>query len=154
MGKLSFQKLIELCEFNIEKKYVADCMDILKNHNCIFEPGIIEEHSHLSSLYKLRLKIAKKEWQPGSNFIEDFERCISSLQISESTDIGITSLYGDYLSFLIFYEPITNIILGILKTEALETISNIEQNKIDIKLKGYSSTAEKYSKGKFVGDWK
>jgi hypothetical protein len=152
MEKLSFQDFIELCELNIDKKYVKECIEIAKNQDCIFVSGIIMEQDYTSSLYSLRLEIAKDIKRRSESYLQDFEDCVINLKNSSSLLLGITSIYGNESHFMIFYEPGTKVILGVLKSDSdLITVENFNTETINM---GYSSDAEKYSKGILIRDWK
>lgn len=152
MEKLTFQKFIELCELNIDKKHIKDCIEILRNQDCIFVSGIIMEQDYISSLYNLRLEIAKENNHRSDSYIQDFEDCVFNLKNSTSIFLGITSIYSNKHHFMIFHEPEIKVILGTLKSNSdLNSVENYNTETIN---SGYSSNAEKYSKGVFIHDWK
>ena len=72
---------------------------------------------HISSLYALRLRIAKKSGRLGSDAINDYEKTAMNLQDSKSKELGIIWVYTDHISYLVFYEPDNGKILGVLKSK-------------------------------------
>ncbi|WP_153796819.1 hypothetical protein [Foetidibacter luteolus] len=154
MEKLTFQQLNILCDLNADKKYVRDCLQVLRHEDCIFENGIIMPRDHIASLYSFRFNSAKDAGNLKEDYLLDFKNCVDELNKSESDLLGITSVYGDNISFLIFFEPDSKTILGLLKSKSPSGIKSIEQNATDTINRGFSSNAEKYSKGAFVRDWK
>jgi len=154
MENLTFQELNILCDLNADKKYVRDCLQVLRNEDCIFEKGIIMPRDHIASLYSFRFNNAKDAGNLNEDYLMDYKNCVDELNKSESDFLGITSVYGDNISFLIFFEWDSKTILGLLKSRNLSDIKSIEQNAADTKDRGFSSSAEKYSNGTFVRDWK
>ena len=154
MNKLSFHELNIMCDLNIDKKYVSDCLQILKNEECIFESGIVMVREHIASLYSLRYDNAKEAGKLSDANLNDYKNCVINLNNSKAEFLGITTIYSENNSFLIFYEPEIKLILGILKSDCLLDLKNLEENQTDTINKGYSSNAERYSKGKFIRDWK
>jgi hypothetical protein len=154
MDKLSFQELNSICDLNIDKKYVIDCQQILKNEECIFESGIIKSREHVAELYSFRYNNANEGGKLSKTNLNDFKNCVTNLNNSKAEFLGVTSIYGANNSFLIFYEPDRKIILGILKSNNLFDLNKLEENQTATVQKGYSSSAEKYAKGKFIRDWK
>jgi len=154
MEKLTFQQLNDICNLNTDKKYVADCLQILKHQDCIFETGIIMPHDQIASLYSLRFDNAKEAGKLSNDYLMDYKICVDQLDKSKSDFLGITSIYSDNFSFLVFYEPGSKMILGVLKSKNTFGIKSVEENATDTINKGFSSSAEKYSKGTFIRDWK
>ncbi|MEO6233350.1 MAG: hypothetical protein ABJB11_08235 [Ferruginibacter sp.] len=154
MDKLTFQQLNFLCDLNVDKKYVKDCIQILKHQDCIFETGIIMPHDHIASLYNARFNNAKEGGKLTIDNLTDYENCVDRVNKSKSKFLGITSVFSDQNSFLIFYEPDNKIILGVLKSKNSSDIKDIEESATDSKKLGYSSSTEKYSKGIFIRNWK
>lgn len=153
MYNFSFRTLENLCIKNIGSNYVHECLDIQKNSDCIFHSGIIGTKDHIATLYNLRFEIAKELNSFTDNYLRDFENCVFNLKNSTSKDLGITILYSEYNCFIIFYEPYTETILGVLKGDNPEGLKKIEINNLATISKGYSSGIQKYSKGQLVETW-
>lgn len=154
MDKLTFQHLNSICELNIEKKHVSKCLQLLQHEDCIFDSGIIMPQDHIASLYEFRFNNAKESGRLESEFLLDYKNCVDQLNLSTSDFLGITSVYGENIVFMIFYEPHNKMILGVLMSKTSESIESIEEHASEIVGKGLSSGNEKYSKGIFVRDWK
>lgn len=155
MDKLSFKAFNELCQLNLDKKYVQELSEIITNSDCYFEPGIVMPQDHIASLYKLRLKIAKDHGKFDDDYINNYEITVSNLQDSKSKELGITWLDTDNDgSYLIFYEPDHLNILGILKAKNVRSEQSTEKGNTDVVNKGHSSGCQKYSKGELVIDLK
>jgi hypothetical protein len=154
MDNLTFQEFNILCNLNIHKKHVIDCLQILNNEDCIFHSGIIMSKDHISSLYSLRFGIAQQSGKLSDEYLNDFKYCVANLDSSKSELLGLTFFFSDKGSYLVFYEPDTKVILGILKSESSRNIKSIEENTADAISKGHSSSAEKYSKGRIIKNWK
>lgn len=129
MNKLTFQQLNILCDLNIDRKHVEECIQVLKNEDCIFESGIVMPRNHISSIYNLRFSIAKESGNFSKDFLADYQECIIQLDKSKAGFLGITSIHGDNKSFLIFYEPDAKKILGILKLKSEFNIKNLEEKQ-------------------------
>ena len=153
MKKLSFQDFKELCKLNMNKRHIVECMDTIKNADCLFHSGIVMPKDQISSLYNLRLQIAKEKNSLSEDYIRDFEDCVSQLKLSTSKELAITTLYGESEAFIIFYEPETKIILGVLKPINSMGLKKMEENNTETITKGYSSSFEKYSRGVFIKNW-
>jgi hypothetical protein len=117
MDKLSFKDFEELCEANMDKRHIDECVDVIKNNECLFFPGIVMPNSHIASLYALRLEIAKENNKLGDEYIDDFEDVVANLKKSTSKDLAITSVFGERHGYMIFYEPVTKRILGAIKSK-------------------------------------
>ena len=113
--KLSFKQFNQLCDQNSEAKYVNECIDIIKNKECLFHPGISSPYDRALSLYELRLSIAKDGNRHDVNYLADFEALVENIRNKKSDYIGITSISGNDFSYLVFYEPNSQLILGILR---------------------------------------
>ena len=151
MDKLSFQVFIELCQLNLDKKYVQELFGITTNSDCYFHSGIVMPQDHIASLYKLRLKIAKDHGKFDDDYINDYEITVSNLQDSNSNELGITWLdTDDDVSYWIFYEPDHLNILGILKTKTASNEQSTERDNSNAINKVHSPGCQKYSKGELV----
>jgi hypothetical protein len=156
MDKLSFKAFNELCQLNLDKKYVRELIEIVTHSDCYFHSGIVMPQDHIASLYKLRFEIAKETGKKDEDYLNDFERTVSNLQDSKSKESGITWLdTGTNGSYLIFYEPDHLNILGVLKVTAKSTSrqQSTEMGNTDTDMKKYSSGRQKYSKGVLVEEW-
>jgi hypothetical protein len=154
MDKLTFQEFNILCNLNSDKKHVIDCIKVLNDEDCIYQSGIIMSKDHIASLYSLRFDIAQQSGKLSDEYLNDFKYCVASLDSSKSEHLGLTTICSDKGSYLVFYEPDTKVILGILKSENSLNIKSIEENTTEAINKGHSSSAEKYSKGRFIKNWK
>jgi hypothetical protein len=118
MNKLTLDAFIELCQLNKNKKYVQELCEITRISECYFEPGVVMPQDQIASLYKLRLDIAKEHRKFDDDYIEDFERTVLNLQNSKSKNLGVAWVNTENdSSYLIFYEPESFKILGILKSK-------------------------------------
>jgi hypothetical protein len=151
---LTFKQLNYICDANVDVKYVKDCVQLLKYEDCIFHSGVIMERDRIASLYGLRFTIAEESKTLSEIYLTDFGNCVRNLNESKSDVVGITWINGDNKSFFIFYEPITKVILGILKSEYPPGIKATEDYATGVVNSGYAAGSEKYSKGKFVRNWK
>ncbi len=147
MEKLSFEGLQKFFELNLDKKHVSDAIKIIDSSDCLFFPGIITPQKHMASLYSLRLEIAKERSTLGLEYLSDYEKTVANLSTSSSESLGLAGVYSNSNSFLIFFEPETRKILGVLKSTSNEhTIAMM--NSPD-EGEGF----EKYSKGQLVKEW-
>lgn len=151
---MTFEGLKSLCEANLNEKYISECLALLLNGECIFYPGIEMGHSHLTSLYQFRLKMATNRAIASEEYLEDFACSVKRLTESTSEFIGISTVYGDRKGFFIFYEPDNMVILGVLIPDNPSDLKAIEENINNNFFKGCSSDAEKYCQGVFVRNWK
>jgi hypothetical protein len=111
-------------------------------------------YEHILSLYKLRLSIAENsENQHEPNYLPDFRRTIENIEGIQSALIGILSLYGETFSYVVFYAPEMQKILGILKVTSKSSLTDKENHNTETIARGMSSSSEKYSKGKFIRNW-
>jgi hypothetical protein len=150
--KLSFKQLNQLCDQNLEAKYATECIDIIKNKECLFHPGISLPYDNALSLYELRLRIAKDGNRQDVNYLADFEALIENIRNKKSDYIGITSIYGNDFLYAIFYEPNSQLILGILR--GVSSMTDAENLTTEHVASGSTSGKEKYSKGIFMGYWR
>ena len=154
MDKLSFKPFNELCQLNLDKKYVQEIFEIITNSDCYFQSGIVMAQDHIASLYKLRLQIAKDRGKFDGDYINDYEITVSNLQDSQSKELGITWLdTDDNGSYLIFYEPEQLKILGVLKAKKSSGEKTAEATDSDLINKGHSLGRQKYSKGELAKPW-
>ncbi len=73
-------------------------------------------YDRMFSLYSLRLEIAKDNIRD-TDYIRDFEYTIENMKKIKSNDIGLVSLHADVYSYIVFYEPDNEIIIGILRSK-------------------------------------
>lgn len=147
MEYLTFEQLVYMCEQNKHKQHVALCLDLLTNQTCIFIDGIREAKGHIADLYRFRYEMVMEQASVTTTYLTDFENCVKQLEQSTSPLLGITDIIGDSHSYLIFYEPDTNDILGVLVYASVEGIAQHEAYVNDVVAKGYSCSGEKYEKG-------
>jgi hypothetical protein len=150
MKELSFKLLQQLCESNVDKRHVRECLEAIKNSEGLFFPGIVMPNDHIASLYELRLGIAKERSSFGKDYIRDFEYTVANLQASSSEQLALAGLYARESNFLIFYEPDTKTILGVLKTTNIRDLNTKEQSTEEIINKYASPGLQKYCKGELV----
>ena len=122
MEKLSFLDFTRLCELNVQKKYVSECLNYIKNEDCLYRTGIVMPYDRTLSLYQLRLKIAKDSDKADPNYILDFEGIVQNMEQVRSESVGITTLFANEFSYCIFYEPKGLLILGILRGGGYKSI--------------------------------
>ena len=144
MRGISFIELQELCELNLDKQHVSCAFGTINNSDCLFFSGIIMPQKHIASLYKLRFENAKERSLLDQEYLSDYEKTVANLNTSRSENLGLAGVYSIKNDFLIFFEPDTKKILGILKSKpndhTLEMVAN--PNKV--------SSFGKYSKGILV----
>src|SRR4051794_17638818 len=102
MDKLSFKEFQELCEGNMDKRHIDECVDILKNKECFFFSGIVMPNRQIASLYTLRLEIAKENNKLGDEALQDYEDAVANLNKSDSKDLALASLFSERDSYMIF----------------------------------------------------
>ncbi|GAA4731072.1 hypothetical protein [Flavisolibacter ginsenosidimutans] len=124
---LTFETLDTICQLNIDKDYVADCLKIMREEKCFFFDGVVLPQEHTASLYRLRLEIKKDNKNPNHQLITDWEKAVVNIENSKSRNIGLTSIIGEVDNFLIFYEPFTRKILGVSKTKSSDVFQNLEK---------------------------
>jgi len=151
---LSFIQFKQLCEQNSQAKYVSECVFTMENEDCLFHPGAVMPHDHMLRVYKVRLSIAMENGLHVPTYISDFKQIIENIEGLQSDFIGVLHLSSENFSFIIFYEPDRQKILGILKPANKGSLAEEEDYNTEIINRGMSSGTEKYSKGKFVRDWK
>jgi hypothetical protein len=151
---LSFIHFKELCEQNSQAKYVSDCLFTMNNLDCLFNPGAVIPHDDMLRIYKIRLAIAIDNGRHGSAYISDFKQILENTERSQSDFVGILHLSSEDFSYIIFYDPHRQKILGILKTTEKGSLIDEENYNTEMINNGLSSGTEKYSKGKFVRNWK
>jgi hypothetical protein len=126
MEKLTLNELCDLCKLNLDKRHVQDVLETITTEEFRFQPGIVLPQEHIASLYKLRFKIAKETATFDVDYLADYENLVSNLQNSISPTLGITDILIKGGGYLIFYEPNSKIILGVLNgSELMETEQNI-----------------------------
>ncbi|KAA2240320.1 hypothetical protein F0L74_29610 [Chitinophaga agrisoli] len=151
--RLSFPLFNRLCERNTGNKYVSECIHCIRSEDCLYFPGLIMPYDHIFSLYSTRLKIAKDK-VTDADFISDFERTVDSMKEIKSNDLGLVSLHTESYTYVVFYEPDNEIILGILRSKNNEGLRDLETLQTEQIAQGLTSSMLKYSKGVFVRDWK
>ncbi|MFC0776370.1 hypothetical protein [Terrimonas alba] len=154
MSKISFSSFLKLCELNSGEKYVEEVLYTIRNSECLFHPGIIMPNEHIASLYKFRLENAKESNRLSKDALNDYENTVSALLSTKSTDLALATLYSDEYGFVVFYEPLSKKILGVLKSKNNSTLHAMEEHNTDTINQGLSSGFQKYSKGEFVKDWR
>jgi hypothetical protein len=99
---------------------------------------------YISNLYQLRFENAKERSKFGEEYLNDYEQTVVKLKTSKADTLGLTSVFSDAIYFLIFFEPATKKVLGILKTtpndHSIELVDNTDR----------ASGFEKYSKGTLI----
>ncbi len=118
MAKLTLEELQEMCNLNLDKKHVRDVLETITSSEFQFHPGIVQPQSRMASLYKLRLDIVKEKGVSDFDFLDDYDNAVSNLQKSHSESIALTSLFVQGGGFIIFYEPDTKMIMGVIKGKA------------------------------------
>ena len=105
-------------------------------------------------VYSDRLKMAKEKIVESSYDLVEFDQLVSNMTNSKSDEIGFTMFHTDNFSSLVFYEPDTNLVLGILRASKNNNLRLIEANyegQIQMGIHLYST---KYLKGNIVKEWR
>ena len=153
MLPISFKDFQTLCELNLQKRYMAECLDIVINSDCLFHPGNIMPRERISDLYQTRLKIAQSQKELTRDYLQDFEQVVLNLTNSSSKDLALSSLYSDQNDYIVFYEPEKKFVLGVLKFNRGNSLQATEEYATSIVEKGLSAGFKKYSKGVYVKSW-
>lgn len=143
---LLFETLDLICQLNIDKDYVADCLKIMRKEKCFFFDGVVMTQDHTASLYRLRLRIKKDDKNSDQQLIADYEKAVVNVENSDSKYIGLTSIIGEVDGFTIFYEPFAKKILGILKMKSSDVFQNLEKKSKEKDIYGLGGF-EFYNKG-------
>ncbi|PXY41388.1 hypothetical protein DMB65_08280 [Flavobacterium cheongpyeongense] len=154
MSKPTFEDFIELCKLNTENAYVPELLNITKDSDCIYSSGIIMPYEHVLDIYTIRLEIAEENKKLSENEILDSKSCVNNISKVKSENIGILNLATENNFYMLFYEPKENRIIGIIKFLKTESLNDVENYNDETIQKGFSSKAQKYSKGKLIKEWK
>jgi hypothetical protein len=154
MSKISFTGFLKLCELNSGEKYVEEILYTIRNSECLFHPGVIMPNDHIASLYKFRLENAKESNRLSKDALNDYENTVSALLTTQSKDLALATLYNDEYGYIVFYEPVTKKILGVLKSKNPSTLQDMEEHNTATIDQGLSSGFQKYSKGELVKEWR
>lgn len=125
---ISLEAFIQIVEKNTARKYVKECLYLIRRYPEAFNAGITMPYADTYSLYTLRLRIAKEK-NATSEFIHDFEQLIEEMGLLQAEKMGISwidlmrSADGVIFSYMIFYEPDSEHVLGILTRTTTQNAS-------------------------------
>ena len=154
MDSLSFQDFESLCLKNKQVKHVQEISQYILNSECIYSPGSLMPRKHMIEVYSDRLKMAKEKIVESSYDLIEFDQLVSNITNSKSNEIGFTMFHTNDFSSLVFYEPDTNLVLGILRATKNNNLSFIEGNYEDQKQMDISLFSTKYLKRNIVKEWR
>lgn len=152
MSKLSFTALKELCDHNLDKRHIQEINETIKSE-CLFHPGIVMSAIDFANLYKTRFELAKNKGL-NKDYLNDFELVVSQLLNSQSAELALVTLYNDQFGFIVFYEPLTQTVLGVLKSQNQLGLRGIEKHNDEKVRQGISSGFQKYFQAELIQEWK
>ena len=153
MNKPTFEDFLVLCQLNIEKRYTEEILNITIDSDCIYLPGIIMPYQHLLDIYTIRLEMAEESKTLSENVLADFRNCVTNFKMFSADSIGIASLSTQNNSYMVFYIPEENLIIGTIKFSENDSIIHVENYNSETIRAGYQTKAQKFSKRKLIHDW-
>ncbi|CAM4085164.1 MULTISPECIES: hypothetical protein [Flavobacterium] len=150
-------KEIQLTDLNkllqVKSTIAMECLHSIQNETILFNAGIKKDKVELTSLYKLRLDIAKDNSKFQKNEIASWETAITILEASKSVALFLSRITSERKTYFIFSDTTTKKLEAIYFLNNSNSIEEQERNYDQIIEKGYSVSTIKYDKGEEIRCW-
>lgn len=154
--KLTFNQVLTELEKIKGDKNIADCVLTMKQGDVIFSPGIVQEKSKLTSLYKLRLNIKRKMQMDKitSEELDDWDKAVNILNGYECQMANLNVISTNERGYFLFWNNETKKLISSFWLRKKQTLEFSEKNNDLIIERGNTVSAIMYSKGIKVKEWK
>lgn len=137
----------------VKSTIAKECLNSIQNETILFNAGIKKDKTELTSLYKLRLDIAKGNSKFQIDEIASWETTITTLEASKSEALFLSIVTSERKTYLIFSDVSTKTVETIYFLYNSNSIEEQERNYDQIIEKGYSVSTIKYIQGEEVRRW-
>ena len=151
--KIQLNDLIKSLQDKANSTFAKECLYCIQNDTILFNAGIKKDKTELTSLYKLRLEIAKDNSKFQIDEIASWETAITILEHSKSVALFLSMVMSERKTYFIFSDVTTKIVEAIYFLQNATSIEEQEKNNDQIIEKGYSVSTIKYIQGEEVRRW-
>ena len=149
--EIQLTDLIKLLQ--VKSTIAIECLHSIQNETILFNAGIKKDKVELTSLYKLRLDIAKDNSKFQIDEIASWETAITILEASKSVALFLSRITSERKTYFIFSDTTTKELEAIYFLNNSNSIEEQERNYDQIIEKGYSVSTIKYDKGEEIRCW-
>ncbi|WP_445710935.1 hypothetical protein [Flavobacterium sp.] len=149
--EIQLTDLIKLLQ--VKSTIAFECLHSIQNETILFNAGIKKDKVELTSLYKLRLEIAKDNSKFQIDEIASWETAITILEVSKSVALFLSRITSERKTYFIFSDTTTKELKAIYFLNNSSSIEEQERNYDQIIEKGYSVSTIKYDKGEEIRCW-
>lgn len=149
--EIQLTDLIKLLQ--VKSTIALECLHSIQNETILFNAGIKKDKVELTSLYKLRLEIAKDNSKFQIDEIASWETAITILEASKSVALFLSRITSERKTYFIFSDTTTKELEAIYFLNNSSSIEEQERNYDQIIEKGYSVSTIKYDKGEEIRCW-
>jgi hypothetical protein len=151
---MNFKETLEGLKLENENCIAQECKNEMLNSEILFNSGFEQEKKRLTSLYKLRLRIANENATHKKDELLSLEIAVKNLENSSAELLNLNWLRTELKLFLIFWDNESKKLVGIFYLYQKTSIQKTEENYLESIERGNSVSAIKYEKGKFIKEWK
>lgn len=153
---MDFEITIEYLKSYPETPIAVECLNSMLNQEILYNEGIRQEKQKLTSLYSLRLNIAKDLHKNiyKKEELENWENAIKDLKKSNCEKLLLNTIITERKIFFLFWDALSIKLEAIYYLNSKLSILDQELYNDNIVKKGLSVSSVKYKNGHRVKDWK
>ena len=153
---MNFDDTIHNLNLEKDNSIAQECLNAMLNQEVLFNPGFEQEKEQLTSLYNLRLNMAKdiNKDKFKEDEISNWESAIENLKNSSAKTLVLNWVRSEFRHFMMFWDYDTERLAGIFYLYPKSSIKKQEEYNEDIIERGFSVSSIKYNSGRMVKNWK
>lgn len=153
---MDFKDTIENLKAQSDNPLVAECLESMINEDVLFNGGFTQDKQKLSSLYSLRLNMAKdlNRDKFKKDELKNWEIAVNSLNKSSCEELRLNWVHSEQKTFMLYWDASTDKLEALFYLYSKSSMTEQELNNDKIIEQGYSVSSVKYAKGTRVKDWK
>ena len=153
---MDFEKTVQKLKLERDNSIAKECLNEMLNGEVLFNPGFEQEKEQLTSLYSLRLNMAKdlNKDKFKEDELSNWELAVKNLKRSSALRLELNWVSSEFKHFMMFWDCSSEQLVGIFYLYPNRDIKKQEEYNLQIIEKGFSVSSIKYDAGQFIKDWK
>ncbi len=153
---MNFENTIKNLKLEKNNSIAQECLNEMLSRQVLFNPGFEQEKEQLTSLYDLRLNMAKdiNKDKFKEDEISNWESAVENLKKSAAKKLVLNWVTSEFKHFMIFWDYDSERLAGIFYLYPKSSIKEQEEYNSDIIKRGFSVSSLKYDSGQMIKKWK
>lgn len=156
INAMNFEETIQNLKFEKDNALAQECLNEMLNGQILFSPGFEQEAKRLTSLYDLRLRMAKgiNKSKFKDDVLSNWSIVVENLKNCSAKKMKLNWVRTESKHFMLFWNAESKKLTGIYYLYPEISIQQQEYNNQAYIQRGYSVESAKYINGKKVKSWK